>query len=383
MRDELFIYDDPRFLSGGADCCHNASYDVAPPKADGCTLLRSRQVAEVSGCDVAGALETRGQAIHGGKSGYHSRPPYNVFLKSGDYPSAGVELETVAKTCTTDFVYRLQGNLRSNWFHAERDGSLDTAHGGDYGFEWITEPLPPRVYRDPRTWIGLQNLLVPWVESFTRSECGLHVHVGLEQFDSPANVTFRALPDGSSRRRLGKYLSAFVYYSMLNPSFIDRVTLRKTSSYCSTSAPGGFCGGFRPGMTAAEVVDMVLLKLVNTYGPGNWVSYASSLSEQEARGATDVRGGSPVSWDELPGFTGHGVEVNASHPYTIEFRRGKGTLQGISIHRMVELMTLIVRFAWKMAREPFMVIGRDDVYRYIAANTKSAALRGMAEKEIG
>lgn len=382
MRDELFIYDDPRFLSGGADCHLNANYDAPPPKTDGCTILRSPQVAEVSGCDVAAALRHRGQAIHGGKSGYHSRPPYNVFLKSGDYPSAGVELETVAKTCTSDFVRRLQENLRSNWFHAERDGSLDPQHDGDYGFEWITEPLPPRVYRDPRTWIGLQNLLVPWVESFTRSECGLHVHVGLEQFDNPANVTFRGIPDGSSRRKLGKYLSAFVYYSMLNPAFVDRVTLRKTSGYCSTSATNGFCEGFRPGMTSAEVVDMVLQKVMKAYGDGQWSSYASQLADWEARGMLSMDL-SPIKGSELSEFTGHSVEVNASHPFTIEFRRGKGTLQGISIHRMVELMTLVVRFAWKMAREPFMVIERDDVYKYIAANTKSAALRGMAEKEIG
>lgn len=382
MRDELFIYDDPRFLSGGADIHISMNYDVTPPKADGCTLVRSPQVAEVSGCDVAQALKHRGQAIHGGKSGYHSRPPFNVFLKRGDYPSAGVELETVAKTCTSDFVRRLQNDLRSNWFHAERDGSLDPQHSGEYGFEWITEPLPPRVYRDPRTWIGLQNLLVPWVESFTRSECGLHVHVGLEQFDNPANVTFRGLTDGNSRRRLGKYLSAFVYYSMLNPSFIDRVTLRKTSNYCSTTATNGFCGGFRPGMTSAEVVDMVLQKMIRSYGDGSWSSYASALADREARGVA-AREYSPIDGSELDAFTGHSVEVNASHPFTIEFRRGKGTLQGISIHRMVELMTLVVRFAWKMAREPFMVIERDDVYKYIAANTKSAALRGMAEKEIG
>lgn len=383
MRDELFIYDDPRFLSGGADCHLVANYDNPPPKADGCTLLRSPQVAEVSGCDVASALKARGQAIHGGKSGYHARPPYNVFLKAGDYPSAGVELETVAKNCLPEFARRIQNELRSNWFHAERDGSLDPAHSGEYGFEWITEPLPPRVYRDPRTWIGLQNLLVPWVESFTHSECGLHVHVGLEQFECPANLTFRGLPDNAAKRRLGKYLSAFVYYSMLSPSFVDRVTLRKTSSYCATSAPSGFCGGFRPGMTAAEVVDMVLFKLVAAYGSGNWTSYASSLSEMEARGALGSSAMSPIAGSELSEFIGHGVEVNTSHPYTIEFRRGKGTLQGISIHRMVELMTLVVRFAWKMAREPLMTIERDDVYKYIAANTKSAVLRGMAEKEIG
>ena len=380
MRDELFLLNDPRYLSGGEASHYGINYANRPPRIMG-DVVRSSSLAVVSGTSTADKLHRLGQDVHGGKTGYHSRPHLNLFLAKGTNPTAGVEIETVAKVTSSEHCARLERALTSNWFHAERDGSLDPDHGGQYGYEWITEPLPPRVYRDPRTWIGFQNLMVPWVSSFDRPECGLHVHVGLEQFEGAECATLAPIRGKSDRRTVGKYLSAFVYYALLDQAFIDRVVLRKATSYCAPSCPDGFADGFVPGMTAAGVVDLVVSKMYRA----SLAAWRDRVSAQRHYLSRDMDDRDQVLFPDrqyLPGFEGHGVEINCSHPYTVEFRRGKGTLQGISIHRMVELMTLIVRFAWKMAREPQLRVERADVYRWMAANTTSAALRGMAEREI-
>ena len=380
MRDELFILGDPRYLSGG-ECAHyQINYSHRPPRIS-VPVARSRDVADLPGGTTAERLKNLGQDIHGGKQGYHSRPHLNLFLAKGSDPTAGVEIETVAKAKSEAKCQELEAALTSNWFHAERDGSLDPEHDGQFGYEWITDPLPPRVYRDPRTWVGFQNLMTPWVSSFDRSECGLHVHVGLEQFESDSCESFAPFWNPDDRRTLGKYLSAFVYYALLDQAFIDRVVLRKATDYCKPQYPEGFVIGYVPGMKAAEIVDLVACKMLRD-SPLQWQSLVRG---QRSRLSSDCfEATDRLFYGEacVPGFEGHGVEINCAHPYTVEFRRGKGTLQGISIHRMVELMTLIVRFAWKMAREPQLRVEQADVYRWIAANTTSAALKGMAEREL-
>ena len=45
-------------------------------------------------------------------------------------------------------------------------------------------------------------------------------------------------------------------------------------------------------------------------------------------------------------------------------------------------MTMIVRYAWKIARNPDMLVSRGDIYRFIAENTTSPALAELARKEI-
>ena len=380
MRDELFILGDPRYLSGGACAHYSINYANRPPRIS-TSVARSREVANMSGGTTAARLRGLGQDIHGGKQGYHSRPYLNLFLAKGSNPTAGVEIETVAKVKSESNCQDLEAALTSNWFHAERDGSLDSEHSGKYGYEWITDPLPPRVYRDPRTWVGFQNLMTPWVSSFDRPECGLHVHVGLEQFEGDDCKSFAPFWNPDDRRTLGKYLSAFVYYALLDQAFIDRVVLRKATSYCQPQCPEGFAIGYVPGMKAAEIVDLVACKMLRG-DSSRWQSLVRSQRAQLAMDRFDVSDRLFGEESCIAGFGGHGVEINCEHSYTVEFRRGKGTLQGISIHRMVELMTLIVRFAWKMAREPQLRVEQADAYRWIAANTTSAALKGMAEREL-
>lgn len=378
---ELFILGDPRFLSGGAATCCPIDYNAEPPTVEvlHCGVVTSETVLlpHLTGKTLAGRVSACGQQVHSGKSAYHHRPKFNVFLHENENPTAGIELETEARMCTSAHANQLVEDLKSNWFHMERDGSLDPNHGGEFGFEVITEPLPPRVYRNPETWAGLQNVLSPWLESYSRQRCGLHVHVGLSQF---AKVDAIPLVGECDRRRIGKYLSAFVYYCLLNPSFVDRVVLRKNGTWSGvvdspefTNLAGLVAGGKA---TGGDIVDIVTANLVKN----RWASEAvNSTRRLSMAGVTDVN---RVYTGEMDTFHGHGAELNCEHEYTVEFRRGKGTLNSISVHRTVELMTMIVRYAWKIARNPEMSVSKGDIYRFIAENTTSPALAELARKEI-
>ena len=78
-------------------------------------------------------------------------------------------------------------------------------------------------------------------------------------------------------------------------------------------------------------------------------------------------------------MAGHTTEVNCSHPFTIEFRRGKGTLHALSVHRMVEFTTLLVKYAEEIARRPDdTVVSNESVLDYMITNTTSSALRELA-----
>jgi hypothetical protein len=70
------------------------------------------------------------------------------------------------------------------------------------------------------------------------------------------------------------------------------------------------------------------------------------------------------------------------HRYTIEFRRAKGTLHALSVHRIVELMTSIVRYAGKIAREPDMEVSRKAFMEWLASTTTSEALKTLAVEHM-
>lgn len=376
---EIFIMGDPRFLSGGSTRCEYLSYEQAPPTVEslgkGTVTTESVLAPELDGLSLKKRVERLGQRVHCGKSRYHQcEDRRNVFLRSGEFPTVGVELETEAKSKTEESYDAIQSDLVSNWFHMERDGSLDPENNGKYGFEIITEPLPPRVYRNKETWAGLQNALVPWLSSYGFPRCGLHVHVGLEQFETCDRLPMNGARD---RRKIGKFLSAFVYYCVLDPSFVDRVVLRKNGDWSSAVMQAdGFlshASDVSSGkMTAAEAVDIVVGEISSL----NWSQIADYAVSTVVDGNQFC-----VLNGEIRGFSGHGVEINCEHPYTVEFRRGKGTVNSISIHRTVELMSLIVRYAYKMANNPEMTVTSKDMYRFIAENTTSLALKAMAEKE--
>lgn len=388
MNSERFILGDPRFLSGGK-AAGTINYSTRPPTLrpddDGVTSEVVSKTMRTQGCSLVQAVQAHMQ-VHRGLSGYHHRPPLNLFLREGEEPTAGIEIETVARRNVSH--ESLENDLMSNWFHFEHDGSLPSG-----GYELITEPLPPHVYRDPHVWAGLQNTLTPWVESFEYRETGLHVHVGLRQFED----IDCGISSPEDRRALGKFVALMLYFAVLDRAFVDRVMLRRNTHYCAPTTHAAIqdiATEVRKGagVSAREFSDAVVKFAINrdemAYRVGEIISACqrgrdpATLTNSTIFGTC---GGVSISMDH----GGEGSEMNASHPFTVEFRRGKGTLHSLSVHRIVELATLTVRYAASILRKPVDATGKDvmvtpaAMYSFIARNTNSAALRQLAEKELG
>lgn len=119
-------------------------------------------------------------AWYTGRHDYHHSHASSFVMNKPTKPSAypfkvGIELEVIAKN---DEAYRKITSLKSNWFYMERDGSLETN-----GVEIITVPLRFEDAVDPSFWKPFTAWLSKYAMSWTRSCCGLHVHIGNEIFN--------------------------------------------------------------------------------------------------------------------------------------------------------------------------------------------------------
>lgn len=381
---ELFLFGDPRFLSGGSPVAEVIDYNRSPKYIDPTTAVTSKTLMSSPRFGSFRTLPellggTCSQEIHKGKFQYHHRPSLNKFLISGQSPSVGVELELEERSTNPSDKRAMENELVSNWFHFESDSSLH--NGSREGYELITEPLPPRAYRDPRLWAGLQNILTPWLESFSFRQTGLHVHVGVDMFEQ---IDSFPLQSKSDRRAVGKTLSAILYFLMLPRSFVDKVMLRNNTCYCAqpTYFPlvdqAAALRGARNKLTGHDLINLIVQCGIQA---SQWADCASVVVGDIANGKyTQSYTNSILSCENT--LSGHHVEVNMAPKYTIEFRRGKGTLNSMSIHRMVELATLIVRYAWKIMREPDTEVTTQNLLNYISQNTTSPALRTLALQEL-
>ena len=384
--NEIFIANDPRFLSGGRNCGFPANYDrpLMRLHEDDITITTEdviRGIREnVIPHELPDALERIGQVIHSERLLYHHRPNLNVFVREGENPTVGVELETVERrdiSCED-----LEKDLVSNWFHFESDSSLTV--DGRRGYELITEPLPPRIYRDMRLWTGLQNILTPWTESFELPFTGLHVHVGLEQFESLHGL--EAFSSKQDRRIAGKLVSSAIYLCLADRAFLDSVFLRRNTTYCRDQTGDVFSAVSSAistdGITAGRFVDLVLTSAIRK-DSDVWCNGVDSAKNSLMNGDYSQTFRYKFLSEYLPGFASHGAEINCEHPFTIEFRRGKGTLNAVSVHRMVELTTMIVKYAEHLIENRDDKVTMTSFAEYVIANTNSSALKQFAEKSKG
>ena len=380
MKSELFIFGDPRFLSGGLlGCGHLSKRSTSLPLMGNKTRVTSKYLSSRNPghLSIEEQVACTGQHVHCGKSGYHDSPPWNFFLEDDQNPTAGIELEMHEKERNPE---KIAAALTSNWFHFESDSSLST--NGKAGYELITEPLPPKIYRNPKTWAGLQNILTPWFTSFSSSCTGLHVHVGISQFKECDKM-----PVGTRHDRvvLGKLAIVALYNILLSRTFVDKVMLRQHTMYCEQSTWNGL-DTLQPIMarsvTGHEFFDKLAEAYFTKFGnrTANTASYIlNALTCSIPVGGCDDTNVFRSRSDFPSGLTGHHTEINIYNENTIEFRRGKGTLHSMSIHRMIELATLIVRYAWKIARDPDQIIQPNSLYEFIIRSTNSEALRAIAK----
>ena len=377
-----FVYGDPRFLAGGsAEMCMRYG-DARVSVNDGQLVVPPAEPVTSS----YEAMRRIGQGINKGKCGYHGTYCTNCFVGSSDLsmPTVGVELETVMRKCERSSADKLARSLYSNWFHFENDGSLDRAHSGNYGYELVTTVLPARYYRDIEVWTGLQNLISPLLMSYDTDETGLHVHVGMEWFD---NVGLQAMPANMSIA-FGKLLTSRVYYSLVPRAFAKRVFLRKGDmGYCrETTDPKINCHRF--GRNGHEFIDDTVYEVLSAYSAfeSSQVEYANRVictgSHGQVSRPTDDGGMRSTSMAGVGLGGGHATEVNSEPRLTLEFRRGKGTTNALSIHRIVEMCVVTTLYAGYIVDNPSEEVSTKKYLEFLAGNTKSPALKTLAEAEL-
>ena len=240
-------------------------------------------------------------------------------MKEGAY-RIGVELEIEAKSRSKREIIN---NLKSNWFMQETDGSLSS----DRGIEIVTIPLLPKDAMSSDTWEPLIEFLKPIAESYSRSNCGLHIHIGREALGKD---------EEDRQATLGKLL--FLYYEHLKPTswntkvFGRRETYNEQRFHCKESE-------------AVKILGMDL------------------MSEKKIRDKVDK------GLKETAGITRY-YDINVQNANTIEFRKGKGSICTERIIAIITYCDLMIRYCRK---RDWMALGADDFLSYIRKNAPKSS----------
>ena len=267
-----------------------------------------------SGGFILSGYETR--QIYTGQHSYHYSHGSSMNmpkdgLNDGAY-RIGIELEVEAKSRSLrDTITR----TRSNWFMMETDGSLSS----ERGIEFVTIPLLPKDAMSEKTWNPLVKFLTGKAESYRRSSCGLHVHIGREAFGK----------DETERQAtLGKLL--YFYYECLKPEeFITKVfgrsvTYNERAFSCKESE-------------AVKVLGTELMR-------------DKKVREKVDKGLKDVANQTRY------------YDINIQNAATVEFRKGKGS---ICTERIVAIITYCDLMVEYCRMRPWTQLKKDDFLKFI------------------
>lgn len=259
-------------------------------------------------------------SIYKGIHGYHSGREYNALVeghKPSDY-RIGVELEV---ECNSRAIKNdINARLRSNWLLMERDGSLS-----DNGIEFITIPMRPVDIKKSTTWAKFIGYMSDKAKSWNTSTCGLHVHIGREILGDSAE---------EKSETLGKLL--YLYHHWLKDHDTNIKIYGRARAYHDQD------GKVREG-DAVKVLGSKVLKVKEVRN-----DLKAKLTERSLR-------------DRY-------FDINNRNTFTIEFRKGRGSLNTdriISVIEYSELMCLYCRKAkWeKISDADFFAFVRKKVKR--------------------
>lgn len=245
---------------------------------------------------------------------HHGKTP-NAPKNSVRGHKIGVELEVEFNSC--DDKRRWSDRAKSNWFYCERDGSLN-----DNGVEIITVPMNPKDIKGRATWEPLIEYLSAKAKSWDSPRCGLHVHIGREILGSN--------PEQQSET-IGKLL--YLYHHFVNGTPMNTRIFGRDRAY------KGKDGKTREGDAVATL--------------GSGVLKLDEVKNTLKKGLID-KSSSDRHFD-----------INLQNSNTIEFRKGRGSINASRIIMVIEYCEMMCKYA-KTAK--WGEISKDAFVSYVVSN---------------
>ena len=239
------------------------------------------------------------------------------LIQEKDY-KIGVELEV---ECKDESCYNEVKKIKSNWFQMEKDSSLNS-----YGIEFVTIPLNPKDAKRITFWKRLITYLSDKANSWDSSRCGLHCHIGREILGRTRD---------EQELTLTKLL--YLYHHLISES-LHYAIFGRSRGYNSDSGKTDYGN-------ACVLLGNSILKNKNIE-----VRLDYEMKQKNSRNRY--------------------FDINISNSATIEFRKGKGSLNPKRICMIVdycELMCLYCRKTkiTKLSERGFL----DFINRYTGKNS--------------
>lgn len=248
---------------------------------------------------------------------YHSRRRYNAPLAQHSGHSIGVELEV---ECNERKIKKyLDSHFESNWLIMERDGSLS-----DNGIEFITIPMVPKHIKAKNTWFDFIEYMSSRAKSWNTGTCGLHVHIGREILGKTAEV---------QSETIGKLL--FLYHHHLKDHQTNIKIYGRERAY--NDHDGKVEEGKAVKLLGSEVLQVKSVK----------DTLKKKLTTQTLR-------------DRY-------FDINLRNEATIEFRKGRGSLNVDRIISVIEYSELMCKYAKDASWDE---ISADNFFAYVKKTIK-------------
>lgn len=262
--------------------------------------------------------------LYSGMDDYHSHR-YNELNEPINFRGkyrVGVEMEVEFNH--TDYRDDFVSEER-NWFYCEEDGSLDW----ETGCEIITVPLRPSDAKSVEFWEPLTSRLEGNCLAWDSSNCGLHVHFSRE---------ILGLTENKIQESMGKLL--YLYHHQIKGKSMNTQIFGR--SRCYSEHDGRTKSG--------DAVELL----------GNSVLKSKKISEKVG---DDMKKKSEES---------RYFDINITNRSTIEFRKGRGTINPKRVVMVVEYCELMCLYA---KATKWSDLSFDGFVSYLRENAKSDMLK--------
>lgn len=266
--------------------------------------------------------------LYRGFCGYHSHHGcrFNTSKRSTSLKyCVGIELEVefTERYHRDDFV-----DKESNWFYCESDGSL-----GSNGCEIITIPLNPQDALDTAFWEPLVDSIKDVAESWNTGRCGLHVHLSRTILGSTADL---------QTENLGKLL--YLYHHHLKDTRVNIEIYGRSRGYNENDGKTKY----------GDAVATIGKEILKTKG------IKDKLSAEMRDKARSTRY----------------FDINVQNSATIEFRKGRGSINKRRIVSVIEWCTLMCEY---VKITPWQQIDYNDFISWVKIAVKGERLKTMIE----